>query len=639
VATTHGSTTAVMVAFGESNTVLASDGASTNPTFRTVGQLGALVAANNLSDLANAATARGNLGLTDSVATNKMGELHRVFVDAIGDTNAVDMTNAASVSVPTPTAGSHAATKEYVDTAGSASVTNAIDKGLANGGSLLTGLNTIDIVGQGGTLVSNQAAGPTGRWYFTCTASPYAEAATGSIAPTGGYNSATGYYATVTGGKGAGALGPYSVSSGGITNRVDGESSGAFAGVDLTVVPPRSVALGGNNISLEGTASTSPNSGALGGENNRMTSDAGNTYQSLMLGGQEQLFQGGNNSFLIGGAYLKLTGGGDQKGILGGIGSEIRGNATANAVVIGGYYCRIDGYYSAEHSISLGGVENLTGGSNPDFGAAGVILAGYQNRQGGRQSIVGGYQCAVTNGAIASVALGHKAETDHNSVFIWSDNQGTAFHSTGTNQFLIRASGGVGINTATPEPGGMTVSDPAQTGSISLTSTGLFARGTATWWDDVIMPLDSAGGGSASIENWRTPIKALRYAGNAEQDSFFSLQAPHGIVSTGEVRVHIHVSMDGTDADPVTGRVVWAVGKINGGFSLPVTNGWTATPTGTAFVHQIISLFTVTNRVGPSDLVVGEFVRENNANDDNMFGHSMDAHIERWSLGSDNELP
>ena len=32
--------------------------------------------------------------------------------------------------------------------------------------------------------------------------------------------------------------------------------------------------------------------------------------------------------------------------------------------------------------------------------------------------------------------------------FVWADNQGTAFTSTGDNQFLVRASGGVGINAA-----------------------------------------------------------------------------------------------------------------------------------------------------------------------------------------------
>ncbi|MFH0907191.1 MAG: hypothetical protein V1929_00310 [bacterium] len=57
----------------------------------------------------------------------------------------------------------------------------------------------------------------------------------------------------------------------------------------------------------------------------------------------------------------------------------------------------------------------------------------------------GGYTRA--NGAF-SHAAGKNATATHDNVWIWSD--GTAFESTGASQFLIRASGGVGIGTATP---------------------------------------------------------------------------------------------------------------------------------------------------------------------------------------------
>jgi hypothetical protein len=46
----------------------------------------------------------------------------------------------------------------------------------------------------------------------------------------------------------------------------------------------------------------------------------------------------------------------------------------------------------------------------------------------------------------SGVALGRNAKVAHEGAFVWADAQKGDFNSSGTNQFLIRASGGVGIN-------------------------------------------------------------------------------------------------------------------------------------------------------------------------------------------------
>jgi hypothetical protein len=61
--------------------------------------------------------------------------------------------------------------------------------------------------------------------------------------------------------------------------------------------------------------------------------------------------------------------------------------------------------------------------------------------------IPGGYQNSATN---YSFAAGHRARAHHTGTFVWADAQPSPFASTGTNQFLIRALGGVGINNASP---------------------------------------------------------------------------------------------------------------------------------------------------------------------------------------------
>jgi hypothetical protein len=49
-----------------------------------------------------------------------------------------------------------------------------------------------------------------------------------------------------------------------------------------------------------------------------------------------------------------------------------------------------------------------------------------------------------------SFAAGRKAKTNHAGAFVWADGTDADFTSTGTNQFLIRANGNVGINTNSP---------------------------------------------------------------------------------------------------------------------------------------------------------------------------------------------
>ncbi len=49
-----------------------------------------------------------------------------------------------------------------------------------------------------------------------------------------------------------------------------------------------------------------------------------------------------------------------------------------------------------------------------------------------------------------SFAAGHRAKANHSGAFVWADSQEVNFGSAADNQFLIRAAGGVGINTTNP---------------------------------------------------------------------------------------------------------------------------------------------------------------------------------------------
>ena len=63
-------------------------------------------------------------------------------------------------------------------------------------------------------------------------------------------------------------------------------------------------------------------------------------------------------------------------------------------------------------------------------------------------TVPGGYDNEA--GGDTSFAAGNHAKASHDGAFVWADSGTADFASTGSNQFLIRASGGVGIGTASP---------------------------------------------------------------------------------------------------------------------------------------------------------------------------------------------
>jgi hypothetical protein len=117
-----------------------------------------------------------------------------------------------------------------------------------------------------------------------------------------------------------------------------------------------------------------------------------------------------------------------------------------------------------------GGNSTIGGGeSNVTTGRTSTIAGGVDNKALGFGSAVGGGSSNVAEGTSATVpggsrnnavgdysfAAGRDANARHAGTFVWADTstpntEGTGVNSTGPNQFLIRASGGVGIGTNSP---------------------------------------------------------------------------------------------------------------------------------------------------------------------------------------------
>jgi hypothetical protein len=145
------------------------------------------------------------------------------------------------------------------------------------------------------------------------------------------------------------------------------------------------------------------------------------------------------------------------------------------------------GYAEADSNCAFGTYSAIGGGNrNSSFGFYAVVGGGTENAATGRYSTVpGGY--GNTAQETASFAAGYRAKAINHGTFVWADSTNADFSSTGSNRFLIRAGGGVGIGTNSPqeqldvagiiETDGMKIPTGAIDGYV-LTSD---ASGNASW--------------------------------------------------------------------------------------------------------------------------------------------------------------
>lgn len=143
------------------------------------------------------------------------------------------------------------------------------------------------------------------------------------------------------------------------------------------------------------------------------------------------------NGGTVSGGFGNQAGG--TAATVGGGTSNVASGATAT--VSGGSECQALAVGSA-----VGG-----GFSNVAEGEYSSVAGGYDNQAGGHYSFAAGRRARVRN-LNDTNGLG----ADHGT-FVWADSTDAAFTSTGTDQFLVRAAGGVGINRNDPLPGALDI--------------------------------------------------------------------------------------------------------------------------------------------------------------------------------------
>lgn len=154
------------------------------------------------------------------------------------------------------------------------------------------------------------------------------------------------------------------------------------------------------------------------------------------------------------------TANGDSSTIGGGSGNTTTG---AISVIAGGH---------ANNVTSEGGT--IGGGANNSVtGPYATVPGGSNNTASGDHAMVAAGGSNVAGGDW-SFAAGRRAQSLTNGSFVWADHEDADFTSTGEDQFLIRANGGVGIGTNAPM-GAFDVAGPSGDTTVNLPNSSLSA--------------------------------------------------------------------------------------------------------------------------------------------------------------------
>ncbi len=130
---------------------------------------------------------------------------------------------------------------------------------------------------------------------------------------------------------------------------------------------------------------------------------------------------------------------------------SVIGGGLGNSIESGATYSTIAG--GVANTIQPGAGDCTIGGGD------GNVIEGFSRHStiaGGRWNTINAYGASISGGSsnlargYLSAASGYRARALHAGSFVWGDWTEADFASTAANQFLIRASGGVGIGTTTP---------------------------------------------------------------------------------------------------------------------------------------------------------------------------------------------
>jgi hypothetical protein len=379
-------------------------------------------------------------------------------------------------------------------------------------------------IGGGGTVIGNQPNIVTNNGNYATIAGGYHNTVTnyGGAILGGSVNYSGGNFATIGGGQFQTVLGDYSFMGAGEYNSILDSSSShsAVVGGYVNVIQPNNFSsfIGAGDFNT--IQSNAYGAIIVGGYDSTIQTNADHAiiasgwqnliqywaFESVIGGGAENnigpfaqyaVIGGGNyltnngafatisggyhntiqseDSFMGGGSFNSIQGGFGNAAILGGNNNTIMTNSYCST--LGGGVLNVIGSNAMYATVS-GGLGNTASGIGAAIGGGGPYLASSNysvyyapNLASGLSSVVPGGAGNKASGDL-SFAAGFRAFATNLGTFVWADSQNLPFGSTGSNQFLIRASGGLGINTNNPAGMALNINGPVAATAFSGVFTG-----------------------------------------------------------------------------------------------------------------------------------------------------------------------
>lgn len=277
---------------------------------------------------------------------------------------------------------------------------------------------------------------------------------------------------------------------------------------------------GGGATNLSGffqSSSISNHVGAIfatvgGGRGNTANAD-----HTTVGGGLGNTVQSGADDSFIGGGYGNTVASNAFRTVIAGGSGNI--NAGSYSAIGGGYSNMNNEEFSfvgggqqnsinlfADHSVIGGGQNNTVIGSYalPVYAAIGGGYGNVVQTNTSYAMIPGGYSNSVSGSY--GFAAGNQAQANHPGAFVWADSQNAPFASTATNQFSVRAAGGVCFVTG---GAGMTVDGQpigAPSGNFVFAyNNSAQAVASANVYQDIIFNTD------AQIDGWQHVAGTSQY--------------------------------------------------------------------------------------------------------------------------------